>query len=72
MVVAISELSSVYLDLELESDIRKLDDPELFLSQHEDKLVCIDEIQRAPDLFKLLRGIIDRKRNNGRLMSSIH
>jgi len=59
---------SVYLDLELDSDIRKIDDPELFLSQHEDKLVCIDEIQRMPDLFKALRGIIDQKRRNGRFL----
>ncbi len=59
---------SVYLDLELESDLRKIDDPELFLSLHEDKLVCIDEIQRMPELFKVLRGIIDRKRNNGRFL----
>jgi predicted AAA+ superfamily ATPase len=59
---------SVYLDLELESDLRKMADPELFLSQHEDKLVCIDEIQRMPDLFKALRGLIDRKRRNGRFL----
>ena len=59
---------SVYLDLELESDLRKINDPELFLSQHEDKLVCIDEIQRMPDLFKALRGIIDQKRRNGRFL----
>lgn len=59
---------SIYLDLELDSDLRKIDNPELFLSQHEDKLVCIDEIQRMPDLFKVLRGIIDRKRRNGRFL----
>ena len=59
---------SVYLDLERDSDLRKIDDPELFLSQHEDKLVCIDEIQRRPDLFKALRGIIDQKRRNGRFL----
>ena len=59
---------SVYLDLELDSDLRKIEDPELFLSQHEDKIVCIDEIQRTPDLFKALRGIIDRKRINGRFL----
>jgi predicted AAA+ superfamily ATPase len=59
---------SVYLDLEMESDIRKMEDPEMFLSQHEDKLVCIDEIQRMPDLFKALRGIIDRKRRNERFL----
>ncbi len=59
---------SVYLDLELESDLRKIEDPELFLSQHEDKLVCIDEIQRKPGLFKTLRGVIDRKRRSGRFL----
>ena len=59
---------SVYLDLELESDLKKLEDPELFLSHHEDKLICIDEIQRMPDLFKELRGIIDQKRKNGRFL----
>jgi hypothetical protein len=59
---------SVYLDLELESDLRKLEDPELFLSEHADKLVCIDEVQRMPDLFRSLRGIIDRKRKNGRFL----
>ena len=63
-----SQKKSVYLDLELESDLRKIDDPELFLTGHEDKLVCIDEIQRAPDLFKTLRGLIDRKRRNGRFL----
>lgn len=59
---------SVYLDLELESDLRKIADPELFLSHHEDKLVCIDEIQRVPDFFKVLRGVIDQKRRNGRFL----
>jgi predicted AAA+ superfamily ATPase len=63
-----SRKKSVYLDLELESDLRKIEDPELFLLQHEDKLVCIDEIQRMPDLFKALRGIIDQKRRNGRFL----
>jgi hypothetical protein len=63
-----SRKKSVYLDLELESDLRKIEDPELFLSGHEDKLVCMDEIQRMPDLFKSLRGIIDRKRKNGRFL----
>ena len=63
-----SRKKSVYLDLELESDLRKIEDPELFLSGQEDKLVCIDEIQRMTDLFKSLRGIIDLKRKNGRFL----
>ena len=63
-----SRVKSVYLDLELDSDLGKIEDPEFFLSQHEDKLVCIAEIQRKPDLFKTLRGLIDRKRRNGRFL----
>lgn len=56
---------SIYIDLELESDRKKLDDPVQFLDIHQDKLVIIDEIHRAPHLFEALRGIIDRGRRNG-------
>ena len=60
--------SSVYLDLERPSDLQKLSTPELFLSRHTDRLVCLDEIQRAPDLFPVLRGLIDEKRRPGRFL----
>lgn len=53
---------AVYIDLELPSDLNKLNEPELYLTQHENKCVVIDEIQRFPDLFPLLRSLIDRKR----------
>ncbi len=43
----------VYLDLELPSDLNKLQDPELYLGQFFDELVIIDEIQRMPALFPL-------------------
>jgi predicted AAA+ superfamily ATPase len=56
---------SVYLDLESESDRAKLADPELYLSQHADKLVVLDEIQRVPELFPKLRGLIDAGRRKG-------
>ena len=59
---------SIYLDLELESDRRKLDEPEFYLKQNEDRLVCLDEIQRMPDLFPLLRALIDQKRVPGRFL----
>ena len=52
--------NSVFLDLELESDLRKLDDAELFLTSLPRRLVCLDEIQRKPDLFPLLRVLADR------------
>lgn len=57
---------SIYLDLESPSDLAKLAEPELYLAAHEDKLVILDEVQRAPDLFKVLRGLIDAGRRRGR------
>ena len=50
----------LYLDLELTSDIAKLQDPELYLSQFSGRLVIIDAIQRIPDFFPLLRALVDK------------
>lgn len=57
--------TALYLDLELPSDRAKLSDPELYLNQHEDRLVIVDEIHRLPGLFETLRGLIDRRRRKG-------
>lgn len=57
---------SVYLDLESRIDRAKLAEPELFLERHADKLVVLDEIHRAPELFQVLRGLIDKGRREGR------
>lgn len=57
---------AIYLDLESPEDLLKLSDPERFLSSHNNKLIILDEIQRAPDLFMVLRGIIDKNRQEGR------
>lgn len=56
---------SVHLDLEDPADREKLADAALYLSAHEDRLVILDEVQRMPELFQTLRGIIDggRRRN---------
>ena len=59
-------LPSAYLDLEAPRDIAKLSDPELFFERHRDKLVILDEIHRSPELFQVLRGVIDRSRRAGR------
>jgi len=56
---------ALYLDLELPSAQRQLDDPEAFLLQHRNRLVILDEVQRKPDLFAVLRGIIDIRRQAG-------
>ncbi|MBM3610450.1 MAG: ATP-binding protein [Alphaproteobacteria bacterium] len=60
------DIPSLYLDLESPKDLLKLSDPFAFLSLHQDKLVILDEIQRVPELFMTLRGIIDENRRQGR------
>jgi len=57
---------ALYLDLESEQDRAKLDQPELYLTDHQDKLVILDEVHRAPGLFPVLRGLIDQGRRVGR------
>lgn len=59
-------IDSIYLDLEAPEDLLKLSDPSSFLNAHADKLVILDEIQRIPDLFPVLRGLIDKNRERGR------
>lgn len=59
------ERPSVYLDLEDTADREKLADAALYLAGHEDKLVILDEVQRVPELFQILRGLIDKGRRRG-------
>ncbi|HWM90710.1 MAG TPA: ATP-binding protein [Thermoanaerobaculia bacterium] len=62
----------VYLDLERPSDLNKLRDPELFFSlqrsQGTASLFCLDEIQRIPEIFPLLRSLADEERRNGQFL----
>lgn len=60
------ERPSVYLDLESPGDRVKLAEPELYFAGHTGKLVILDEIQRMPELFRVLRGVIDQGRRQGR------
>lgn len=55
-----------YLDLESPADRAKLTDPEAYLQTHQNRLVILDEIHRAPELFTVLRGQIDLRRQAGR------
>jgi len=67
----IAELSgkdTLYLDLEKPSDLSKLDDPEWFLGLQKEKLICLDEIQRKPELFPLLRSLVDEWAGNGHFL----
>lgn len=58
----------VSLDLERPADLAKLTDPELFLQQHRERLVVLDEVQRRPDLFPILRALVDESPRNGRFL----
>lgn len=60
-----TEKPSLYLDLELPSDITRLSDPELYLREHAGALVILDEIQRLPGIFATLRALIDERRASG-------
>jgi uncharacterized protein len=60
--------TAIFLDLENPEDRQKLAAPELFFSGNENRLVCLDEIQRIPELFPLLRSVIDRNGKNGQFL----
>lgn len=55
----------IYLDLERPADQAKLKEAEDYFELHKGKLVILDEIQRVPQLFEVLRGVIDRRRRQG-------
>jgi hypothetical protein len=47
------------------ADLAKLSDSADYLSRHQDKLVILDEIHRVPELFPVLRILIDEGRRVG-------
>ncbi len=59
---------AIYLDLKSTADQAKLHNAKLYLAEHQDKLMILDEVQRAPSLFQNLRGLIDHGRRNGRFL----
>jgi len=58
-------MEATYLDLESPRDLARLSDPESYLESQEGRLVILDEIHRVPQLFEVLRGIVDRRRRGG-------
>lgn len=56
----VKKYESIYLDLESEEDRAKLANPAYYFSDHTDKLIILDEVQRIPELFQELRGVIDK------------
>lgn len=60
---------TLYLDLELESHYNRLqNDAESYLLNNKDKLIIIDEVQRMPKLFALLRALVDIDRKPARFL----
>jgi len=56
---------TTYLDLERDSGRAKLEHAELFLETQRGRLLILDEVQRRPELFPLLRSEIDQRRRAG-------
>jgi predicted AAA+ superfamily ATPase len=56
---------SLHLDLERPSDLAMLRDPEAYFQANSGALICLDEIQRAPGLFPIMRAIVDDRGTNG-------
>ncbi|WP_192346037.1 ATP-binding protein [Algoriphagus sp. Y33] len=65
---ALTDINAIYLDLEKNSDINKLKDPELFFLQNQNRTIILDEIQHQPSIFPLLRAVIDENRKPGRFV----
>ncbi|MEK7253598.1 MAG: ATP-binding protein, partial [Bacteroidota bacterium] len=63
------EAAFSYLDLEDERDRVKLAaDPHFFFKRNENQCVVLDEVQQMPEIFRLLRGVIDENRRPGRFI----
>jgi predicted AAA+ superfamily ATPase len=58
----------LYLDLQNPADFNKLTDPLLFFTYNEHATICLDEIQLLPEIFPVLRSVIDRNRKPGRFI----
>lgn len=59
---------STYLDLEKPSDLARLEQAEWFFQSQKEKLICLDEIQRKPEIFPLIRSLADEWGNNGHFL----
>ena len=59
---------AVYLDLQNPDDVAKVAQPGLFFESNADLIICLDKIQHMPELFSILRSVIDKDRRNGRFI----
>ena len=54
--------SYIYLDLEKVTDYNKLENAQFYFEHNKNKCIIIDEIQRKPELFPLIRSIVDENK----------
>jgi len=59
--------ATIYYDLQSQPDLRRLQNPESMLSSQKG-VVILDEIQEMPELFKVLRVLVDRPQNRSRFL----
>jgi uncharacterized protein len=60
--------ASYYFDLESPADFSRFEDPEYFLQSLEAERIIIDEVQRKPELFTLLRSLVDKNKKKGKYL----
>lgn len=58
---------AIHFDLESQPDLRRLQNPEFMLGSLEG-LVVLDEVQIMPELFNVLRVLVDRPENQARFL----
>jgi hypothetical protein len=66
--VAAGRPGALFLDLERDADRAQLARADLFLARQRGRLVVLDEVQMAPDIFAALRPEIDADRRPGRFL----
>jgi predicted AAA+ superfamily ATPase len=59
--------ATIYFDLQSQPDLRRLQNPESMLGSQQG-MVILDEIQEIPELFKVLRVLVDRPNNRARFL----
>jgi len=59
---------SLYLDMERPDDLRALTDPQAFFRLHRGRTICLDEIQRIPQIFPVIRAEVDEAEMSGRFL----
>lgn len=65
---AVKKEKILYLDLEKPADRNRLLDAHSYLDSQRDKCVILDEVQLMPELFSILRPVIDDYRKPGRFI----